>query len=363
MSWYVIDAVDNAFERTKNCLFQPFDILKWIKLTIITLLIGAGGSFNGGNGSRYSSTQPDSSWVPQSFADMISTYYQHLTSFPDLILIIGALVLVILFIVILGIISSVMEFVFVESLVRNDVRILSYFKRYLKEGMYLFALRILIGLATLIFIGILILPFLLGAGVMGSGLNGPEGFFVPLFIIFGMMGFFTLLFLIILFSSIIGSFVNMAIPVSLYSDRNIFSALSGVLGQFRRDWQQIIIYWIGRLLLGIAVAIVVAIAAVIILLLFFALILIVDLILYFGLSAIFSDTTVWILLIPILLVEFILFILLIAFVGMPGKVFMKYHMLSFLQKWYPVQIPMFDTRQRPDSHMDEWVAESSIANE
>jgi hypothetical protein len=363
MSWYVVDAVDRAVERTKNCLFQPFDILKWIKLTIITLLIGAGGSFNGGNGSRYSGSQPDSSWVPQSFTDMLSTYYQHLTSFPELILIIGVLTLIILFVVMLGIISSVMEFVFVESLVRNDVRILKYFKRYLKKGIYLFALRILIALAILIFIGILILPFLLGAGIMSNGMNGPGGFFLPLFIIFGMMGFFTLLFLIILFSGIINSFVNMAIPVSLYSDLNIFSALSGVLGQFRRDWQQIIIYWIGRLLLGIAVAIVVVIAAVIVLLIFFALILIIDIILYFGLSAIFSDTTVWILLIPVLVVEFILFILLIAFVGMPGEVFMKYHMLSFLQKWYPVQIPMFDTRNRPDSHMDEWLAGSVISND
>jgi hypothetical protein len=67
--------------------------------------------------------------------------------------------------------------------------------------------------------------------------------------------------------------------------------------------------------------------------------------LYFALSAILADTTVWILLIPILIVEFIVFLFVIAFVGMPANVFMKYHMLTFLQKWYPVEIPMFDKIQ------------------
>ena len=48
MSWYVVDAVDRAFDRTKKCLLEPFDFWKWLKLAIIVALIGGGGSgFNG----------------------------------------------------------------------------------------------------------------------------------------------------------------------------------------------------------------------------------------------------------------------------------------------------------------------------
>ncbi|WP_342304998.1 hypothetical protein [Methanolobus sp. ZRKC5] len=357
MSWYVIDAVDRAIERTRTCLIEPFDIWKWLKLAIIVLFIGGVGSgFNGGgNGGPYGGSEPDLSGIPQGFIEIISNFYEHLMSYSGVTLVILAIVFIFLFALLLSLIGSVMEFVFVESLVHNDVRIREYFSRYLVKGVALYVLRIIVVLGVLLVFAILALPLFFIIGGMNGGIDNLGAASIALLIV----GIFAIIFVIAIIAGIIGSFVNLAIPVSMYSECNIFSSLFRVFGQFRSDWKQMAIYWIGRLVLAIAVGILLAILAIIAMIALGILLLIVDLILYFGFSAIFADTTVWILFIPILVVEFIMFIFMMAFVGMPASVFMKYHMLTFLQKWYPVEIPMFDNSPiMGANNMDEWVNET-----
>jgi len=364
MSWYVIDAVERAIERTRTCLFEPIDIWKWLKLTIIVLFIGGGGGFNSGGNSgsynNYGGSGSDFSGIPQGFIDVVSNFYEHLMSYSEATLIIFAIVLIFLFLLLLSLIGSVMEFVFVESLVRNDVRIREYFSRYLMKGVALFILRIIIGLGTLLAFVILALPLLFMTGIVDGGIDRLGGASIMLLI----MGLIAILFIIVIVAGIIGSFINLAIPVSLYSQSSIYSALSRVLGQFRHDWQQIVVYWVGRLILAIAAGILVAIVGLIAIIILGILLLIVDVILYFGFSAILADTAVWILFIPILIVEFIVFIFVMTFVGMPVRVFMKYHMLTFLQKWYPLDIPMFDAYHHiGESNMDEWLNEATAPDE
>jgi hypothetical protein len=62
--------------------------------------------------------------------------------------------------------------------------------------------------------------------------------------------------------------------------------------------------------------------------------LILDLIVYFLLSLVLSGSE-WIVLVPLVLVEVILFIIAMALVSMPFGAFLNYHMLSFVGKWYP----------------------------
>ncbi|WMW22904.1 hypothetical protein RE476_03510 [Methanolobus mangrovi] len=362
MGWYVIDAVERAMERTRTCLFEPVDIWKWLKLTIIVLFIG-GGFSSGGNGGSYNNYDGSGSGfsrIPQGFIDVVTNFYEHLMSYSGVTLLILAIILIFLFILLLSLIGSVMEFVFVESLVRNDVRIREYFSRYLMKGVALFILRILIGLGTLLFFVILALPLLFMTGIMNEGIDRLGGASIMLLV----MGLIAILFIVAIIAGIIGSFINLAIPVSMYSKRSIYSALSQVLGQFRHDWQQIVVYWVGRLILAIAAGILVAILGLIAIIALGILLLIVDFILYFGFSAIIANTTVWLLFIPILLVEFIIFIFVMTFVGMPVKVFMKYHMLTFLEKWYPIGIPMFDSHHKiGESNMDEWLNEATAPDE
>lgn len=347
MSWYVIDAVDRAIERTRKCLIEPFDLWKWMKLAIIVFFVGGGSGFNsGGNGSSYGSSDTDFSQVPSGLNEIMNGIQNFFASHSMMALLLGAILVIILFALLMSIIGSIMEFVFVESLVSNDVQIRKYFKRYLGKGLSLFVLRFLLGIVSLTIIALAILSFLSLAGISISGMGNPEAMdYSSLWLVLPFMIFLMIAVLLVIsiIMGIINSFINIAIPVSIYSECSIFSGVSRVLAQFMEDWKQIIIYWLGRLILGIAVGIAVAIVGVIAAVLVLIVLGLVAVILYYILSAVVSDTTVWILLIPVLIIELLVLIFAMVFVGMPAKVFMKYHMLTFLQKWYPIDIPMFDS--------------------
>ncbi len=358
MSWYVIDALDRAIERTRTCLLEPFDIWKWLKLAFIVFFIGgAGSNFRsvGNDGSydgSFDTTSSDLSWIPQGFIDIMTSIFDQIASYSSWTLVLFALIMIFLFVIIMGLIGSVMEFVLVASLVSNEVRIIDYFRKYLGAGLSLFVLRVAIFILLLLAVAIVALPlfFLLGPGIEWD----MSGMRILVFI-------FLLIVVILVLAvagGIINSFISMAIPVSMYSGHGIFSALLSVFGQFRNDWKQIVIYWIGRLVLAIATGIIVLILALIGLIVVGLVFLLVDVVLYFGLSTIFSDTVVWLLFIPVLIVEFILFLFSMAFVGMPVSVFMKYHMLTFLEKWYPIEIPVFDAfRIAGGRNTDGWLNE------
>jgi hypothetical protein len=161
----------------------------------------------------------------------------------------------------------------------------------------------------------------------------PSGDYFWLSFIGGMM---LIIFLVIIFAiiaSVFGSFISMSIPVALYRNVGVLSAIMEVLRKFKLDWQQIIVYWVGRAVLGIIVgiaALIVMMLAILVTLLPF---LIVDGILYLLLSFVLSGSE-WIVLAPFILVEVILFIIAMALVSMPFGAFLKYHMLSFVEKWY-----------------------------
>ncbi|WP_445475947.1 DUF7544 domain-containing protein [Methanococcoides methylutens] len=347
MRWYVVDALDKAFGRTKKCLFEPFDFWKWMKLAIIVMLIGgSGGNFNGG-GNSYSSndyTLPDSG-PAGSFSEAFAGFFDQMPTAPDLGLIIGIIVLIFVLILFFSYVSSVMEFVFVDSLVSNDVRFWEYSRRYLRKGLGLFAFRILVGIILLAIIALMALPFVLPL-IASSGGNFADNIGIAI------ISFMFLLISIILVAAIIGgiisSFINLSIPVAIYTETGIFRAFANVFGQFRKDWQQIIGYWFGRIVLGIAVAIVVGIVLLMVIIAVGLFFLLADALFYFVLSALLpgSDIAIWIILVPIILIELIIFIFLLAFVALPGRVFMKYHMITFLQQWYPeVEIPVFDMQE------------------
>ncbi|MDW7733440.1 MAG: hypothetical protein SCH66_13565 [Methanolobus sp.] len=346
MSWYVIDAVDGAFERTRKCLLEPFDFWKWVKLAIIVLLIGGGASFNsgGGNYSFDESDVPSSQDLPAGLGELFHGISENIAA-NAVAYVVGAVLLIIILALVLAYISSVMEFVLVRSLVSNDVRFWEYSRSFLGKGLGLFLLRLLIGIIYLIIIAIMALPFIYF--MVGQSDGNLESSLVAGIVYFIFLLFF-IIFVLAVIGGIVGSFVNLSIPVSLYSGTGIFKALSMVLRKFRQDWQQIIIYWIGRIVLNIAVAIVVGIAALIVAAIALLLLLIIDGGFYLVLSALLpgSDMLVWLILAPVIFIQMVLFILAMAFVGMPARVFLKYHMLTFLQMWYSgLEIPMFDQLQ------------------
>ncbi|WP_440952325.1 DUF7544 domain-containing protein [Methanococcoides sp. FTZ1] len=344
MDWYVVDSVDKAISRTKKCLFEPFDLWKWVKLAIIVMLIGgSGGNFNGG-GNSYT---PDTYRIPDSgpadgFSDMFGGFADQIpTTAPDLGLIIGIVVLIIALVLFFSYVSSVMEFVFVDSLVSNEVKFWEYSRKYLRKGLGLFTLRLLIGIILLAIIAIMALPIILPL-LASRGANFEEtiGMIIvsTIFLLIGMI------LLAAIVGGIISSFINLAIPVAIYTETGIFRAFANVFAQFRKDWKQIIAYWFGRILLAIGIAIVVGLLMLLAMAIAGLIFLMIDAIIYFTISALVaSNIAVWMVLAPIILIELIIFIFLLAFIALPARVFMKYHMITFLQQWYPeVKVPVFD---------------------
>ena len=347
MTWYVVDALDKAFGRTKKCLFEPFDFWKWMKLVIIVMLIGGiGGNFNGG-GNSYSSDDynlPESS-ATDSFTDVFRGFADQVPTGTSQGLIIGIVVLIFVLILFFSYVSNVMEFVFVESLVSNDVRFWEYSRRYMRKGLGLFLFRVLTGILLLAIIAVMALPFVLPL-IGTSGENFTDT------IASNIISLIFLLISILLVTAIIGgvisSFINLSIPVAIYTESGIFRAFSYVFRQFRKDWKQIVVYWFGRILLGLVVGIAVVIISLIVMVAVGLFILFADMLLYLALSALLpgSDAIIWMILVPLILIQAILFILLLAFIALPASVFMKYHMLTFLQQWSPdVEIPVFDMQQ------------------
>nr|WP_321498340.1 hypothetical protein [uncultured Methanolobus sp.] len=365
MSWYVIDVIDKAVERTRSFLFEPFDITKWLKLAIIVFFIGGSGGFNsGGNGGSYDTSGADSdlSWIPDSLTDFMSGLSHHISSVSDTTMVI-ALVLFLLLIfaiaIILGYIGSTMEFVLVESLVSNDVRVREYFKKYMGKGLALYILRLIIVLIVvlmvILIIAILTLPFMFLAAEGGSGPSGALGIIGLIFAIIAAI----LLFIVVL--GILDSFISMAIPVSMYQGSGLFSAIGSVFRQFRVDWKQMVIYWIGRGILGFAVAIMAGILGLIILVILLLILGVIDLGLYFVLKMILSGTVLWSLLIAVVIVELLLLSFTSAIIRMPFAIFMKYHMLSFLELWYQLKMPMFDEHYHiPGNGSGQWIEEAVI---
>jgi len=403
MSWYGIAAVDRAFSRTRKALFEPFDFWKWVKLAIIIFFLGGSASNFGSPGSNYQFNPEDfginnheispgqsnifpanlldfnslqiksinpagvsqtsgisdisspsaifevpeviqrlmllnSDLIPNFFADGISNEKIYLSALPfaATALIVAAVLGILLLILLLIYISSIMEFVFVESLVKNNVKLWNYSRRFMKKGFYLFLVRFAIGLVFLVLLVMSFLPVIPAILNESSEPNLP-GLLGGLFWIGGVI------ILLILFMSIINSFISLAIPASLYRDTGILPAFSLIFSNFKRSWKEVIVYWLVRLVLGIAISILGLFILGILIVGLGLLFLIIDGIIYFISSAVLSGSSSWILLVPVIIIEIVLFLGALFLLRVPLEVFMKYHLLSFLEAWFAdINIPFFD---------------------
>ena len=346
MAWHSIDALDTAFERTKSALIEPFIFWKWIKIGIIIFLLGGGGGGYGGSnysgtGQEYGFDDSGKPLEPLITDSQFLEFRETLTQFVDTYLIylllgIGFFIGIIL---LLSYISSVMEFVFVNSLVTNVVTFWAYTRQYLRQGFNLFIIRLVLGLAFLSILIISMLPIVLPI------LDSPGDFHIGMLIggIFLLIG---VLLILAIISGIIESFINLSIPMSMYQNTGIIAAFKKVLGLFKADWKQIIVYWVVRFFLRLIVGIIVALAALILFIVVFGIVFMLGLILYLLLSWAglgIGDAVFWVIMAPFGLVAFVLLFMFSLLVSVPVPVFMKYHMLTFLKSWYPESgIPFFE---------------------
>ncbi|HJH28998.1 MAG TPA: hypothetical protein C5S51_04805 [Methanosarcinaceae archaeon] len=339
MSGYSIDAISGAFEKTKKALIQPFDFWKWIKLGIIIILLGVSGvgSQSSGNGQQFAENDFNRDSVGPQIEEMFDQIGQFIQQYMTYILI-GVIAFVSI-ILILSYISNIMEFVFVESLVSNQVKFWAYSKKYMGLGFNLFIIRFILGLAALLlFIGGM-LPIIVPM------LQSPEILNVRLII--GGIGWFTVVvFVLAVIFGIIESFINLSIPLAMYHHTGIIVALNKIYNNTKADWGQIIVYWVIRIILHIVVAIVVSILALILSMIILGILAAIGMLMYFILSGLNIGLFMWLILALYALVVFVIFFTFVLLASVPAPVFIKYHMLTFLQVWYPdARVPFFDIEE------------------
>jgi len=345
MSLYGIDAIDKAVSRTRTALFEPFDFWKWVKFAIIIFLLGGIGSNYGGSGTNYRMGSEDfgyniSNIEPGRITDFPSGIsgpdLNNIHSISPLALIAVLIAFLFLLALIFSYISSVMEFVFVEALVRNEVHFWAYSKKFLGKGFNLLLIRLALGLVFLVLFVLALLPF-----IPIFSIESPD-FDVPAFV-GGIFWIFGVIILLALTGVVISSFLSLAIPLAIYRETGILSAFRMVYRNFRKSWKEVLVYWLIRFLLGIGIAILAVVLFGLLMLALGIVFLIIDGILYFLFSTFISDPLNWILLIPFIIVELLLLFVTLMLLSVPLAVFLKYHLLSFLEAWFAdANIPFFD---------------------
>lgn len=323
MNWFVVDAVEVAFKRTRTALLEPFDIWKWIKLAIIVALASSGGSYSY-NSSSSNSILEDMPESPFSEIPSVSSAIEQIPTY-EIGWIITALIGICVLLLIFGYIEALMDLVLIESLTKNEVRFWEYSNKFIHKGLDLFLLRLVL---AIIYISILMMAAL---PIIMQIVHEPTTNLLPL-LIASSFSLIAVLLIISVISSIVSSFINLCIPVSMYTSIGFIEALERIIANFRHDWKQIIAYWLGRVFLQVGIGVAIAVILFIVLLISILLFLLIDGIIYFILSMVVSQLAL-VVLIPLILIEVLLLVLLAMLGAVPVRVFMKYHMLSFLEKW------------------------------
>ena len=345
--WIAWDTIKGAMTKTSQMLFEPFDLTKWVKLAIILIFIGFGGG--GGGGSNFSSnpssnnfgdfdgSQSDAeldAFVEEAVSGVSASIHQYMTY------IILAVLAILLVIMLFAYISNVMQFVFVESVVRNHVTIQAYIRNNLGNGLRLFILNWTLGVVFLIAIILSLLP------ALSAILDGDfSAIFFGSFILF-----FVVLVLGIIILAIISSFINLAIPVMLYENVGILKALSKVISTAVHSIPQLLVYWIIRGVLGIIVGIAAAIIGLIVFLIAGLVLLLIGIIVYMILTLLgfgFNDPVVMIVLGLLFVASMLVLIFLAILATVPLPVFMRYHTLLFLGNWYADIVPFWEPVPEP----------------
>nr|WP_320133549.1 hypothetical protein [uncultured Holophaga sp.] len=144
-------AVGHAFDHTTRILFKPFDLSKWFVMGFSAFLAKLGGGFPSSfNIPRGPGDSPAASELSQGL-DWVQGH---------LVLVIGIALLVLLVAAVIGTVlawlASRGDFMLLDNIVRNRAEIAEPWKAYRHPANRLFAYRIAVGVALLLFILVLL---------------------------------------------------------------------------------------------------------------------------------------------------------------------------------------------------------------
>ncbi|MBX0322908.1 hypothetical protein EGH21_07685 [Halomicroarcula sp. F13] len=284
MTLHAIDNIDDAIDATQAFLF-PFDLRKWLKLAFVVFFVGGGGSGlnfarslnsfddfgqgpTGPNGSGSEFALTGTLDVLPSIAD--GTLSQFTPPGPELppgaaealagagIVLLVALLAVALFVLVVGLLSNFMEFVFVQSLVEREVHVRRYFGENVGNGVRLLVFRLVFGLVTLLLAGgAFLVLFLVVAGGELANL-GPEALVASSTLL--ILGF--AVFAVV--SGVVNGFTTVfVVPLMLQGDHGVVQGWRRLLASIGEHPKQYLAYLALSVVLGIGVGIVGAVAGVV----------------------------------------------------------------------------------------------------
>lgn len=248
MTLYAVEAIDDAVRATREFL-RPASRSEWLKLALVTLLVGGSGTVMnpfqyafGGDGMD-GQPPPDVVLTPEVWA---------------LIALVVALAFVVGLVFLF--ISSVMEFVLIEALRHREVTLRRYWGRRWRQGLRLFAFRIVFGLFVFGAVALLVSPLVLAW--FGVGPIGPDQ------AVWLLLPLVPVLFVLAVVSGLVYGFTTaFVVPVMIVED-------CGVVAGWRRLWGTItdqLVQYLGYAVVGfflsvlgsILVGILTAIAAIV----------------------------------------------------------------------------------------------------
>jgi len=252
MSLSALESVEDAFDATKRLLW-PFARGTWFRLAAVMLFVGAAGGFNPTSALSLTPTPGGPSEPPADGGPQPEPGIDPGTLTPELtptliVFLVGFSLFLVALFVLWGIASGVMEFVLVESLGSEDVRLRSYFGENWWPGVRLFVFRTVVSLlllgglaGALLLVGVLVGGWPVtqwsdGAilAVIFAGIPLGLGVFVALGLVLGITTTFV-------------------VPAMLAEDRGVISGWRRVLGTVRDNWQEYLVYLVVNWVLGIAI--------------------------------------------------------------------------------------------------------------
>lgn len=314
--WYAFAALRNAREATESLLW-PVDRGRWLRLALIALFVGVGGGApTGGNANVPSG---GGSGAP---SDM------PMPSLPDpgsvAAIVLGIVVFVILLVLVWSVVGAVMEFVLIEGLRDRTVSIREPFRANLRPGLRLFGFRLVVGLGSLLLLG---LPLLV---VFGLGISVSPVLFVllvPLVILFGIVALVSAI--------VLGLTTDFVVPTMLTEERGVVDSWRRLWPTLRAEWKQTALYVVAKFVLGIAVSLAVSLVVLLAALIVAIPVAIVGGALFFAASAAGTHTVGWVIVGILAALAVLALIVVGLIVQVPALTFVRYYSLSVLGMLVP----------------------------
>lgn len=289
---FAIDDLGDAIDVTREFL-TPVRLGTWLKLAFVVFFVGgiglSGPTFPGGTGEvPTTGTETDPGTVD--VGELLP-------------ILIGLALLVLLVWLAFSLVGAIFEFTLLESLRSGEVHVRRYTKRNFGRGLRLFGFRIVLGLATLLIVGLpLLAVFLSTPDSISLALLGLVVLFaIPVFLAYAIISRFTTVFVA---------------PTMLQKNLGVIAAWKRFWPTLTANWTEYLVYlllvWVLQMVIGFATSILL-----LVLLIPFAIVIIV--LMFIPLLNLL-----------VLLVAIPLFILLAMLVQVPIVTYLRYYALLVL---------------------------------